>query len=195
MARLVCARFDAACRGLMDRRLDLLEMVAGGDAVVDSLQVEIDEAAVEALAVIHPCATDLRVIVASMRAATELERIGDEAVNLAGSGAEILAQRAWPHAPGVRLLMETTQAVLRDAVTGWRLGDASRAQAALQRSSRLRGLQETLTDQLLVTMRSDPSLVEACVSLTLVARSVGRVAGHAARLARETLFVHPVTAV
>ena len=192
MARLVCARFEAACRGLLDRRLDLLESVEAGDNIIDALQIEIDEASVEAIAMIHPCATDLRAIVASMRAATELERIGDEAVNLAGSGAELLAQPACPHISGVRLLMETAEGALSEAVRGWRRGDPARARRALQQAERVRGLQDALTDQLLDTMQSDPTLVESCVSLTLVARSVGRVAWHASRLAREALFVRPL---
>jgi phosphate transport system protein len=182
MGRMVSARLDAACRGLLDRRLDLLQQVDAGDHVIDGLQREIDHGALQALAVAPCCGAELNLLVSAMRSASELERVGDEAVGLSRSAAELLEQPALPHVPGVRRLAETVQMMLRDAVDGWRLHDTARAEAVHTRGRTARGLTQALSEQLMETMRYDPVFVEPCVTLVIIVQRLGRIAGHAERL-------------
>src|SRR5512139_330122 len=100
MGALVEERVELAVRALMERRADLAEQVAAGDAEVNALQMEIDDRALKLLALQAPMATDLRLITSAMKINADLERIGDQAVNVAQNAIKVLG------APALRPLVD-----------------------------------------------------------------------------------------
>src|ERR1700752_3100976 len=94
MAALVEERVHQAVKALMERRQDLAERIAAGDREVNELQIEIDDRCLKLLALQQPMAVDLRLITAAMKINSDLERIGDQAVNIAENSLKLL-----PHPP------------------------------------------------------------------------------------------------
>src|SRR5215813_13321113 len=91
MGALVEERARQAVQALMERRLELAESVAAGDQEVNDLQIEIDDRCLKVLALQQPMASDLRLITSAMKINADLERIGDQAVNIAENVIKILA--------------------------------------------------------------------------------------------------------
>src|SRR3970040_1772836 len=92
-------RLQAAVKGLVDRGLAVVDRVLGGDAPINQLHIEIDDRSFKLLALHQPMASDLRTIVAAVKINTDLERVGDLAVNVAQA-----AQRYLGHTPVKELI-------------------------------------------------------------------------------------------
>src|SRR6202008_3532733 len=90
MGALCEERVHAAVSALMERRLDTAERIAAGDDAVNQMQIEIDDRCLKLLALEQPMATDLRLITSAMKINSDLERIGDQAVNIAESVTKLL---------------------------------------------------------------------------------------------------------
>src|SRR6059058_900996 len=131
-----------AIKGLVDRDQALTGRVLGGDEPVNALHVEIDDRCFKLLALHQPMASDLRTIVAAVKINSDLERVGDLAVNIAEA-----AQRYITHPP-VKPLVDIprmgnlAQAMLHDALDAFVTGDVRQAQSVLDRDDLLDGLKD-----------------------------------------------------
>ena len=93
MAGLAEERVRLALRGLVERKPTLLEDVIAGDARINALQIEIDDRCLKLIALRHPVAVDLRIVVSAIKINDDLERVGDLAVNCAEAAGDICAIR------------------------------------------------------------------------------------------------------
>src|SRR5687768_2092939 len=91
MGALVEERVHLAMQALMERRIEAAEAIIAGDAEVNDLQIEIDDRCLKLLALQNPMASDLRLITAAMKINADLERIGDQAVNIAENAVKVAA--------------------------------------------------------------------------------------------------------
>src|SRR6187549_3088514 len=128
MGALVEERVDLAVQALMSRRPELAERVIAGDHEVNALQMEIDDRALKLLALQAPMATDLRLITSAMKINADLERIGDQAVNIAENAIKMLA------APPLKPLIDLPRmAEIAERMTGDSLDAFVRRDPALAR--------------------------------------------------------------
>jgi phosphate transport system protein len=189
MGGLAEDRLRGALRGLVEREPALLETVLTGDADINQLHIDIDSRCFKLLALQQPMAVDLRVIVAAVKINTDIERIGDLAVNIAEA-----ARRYIRHAPVKPLIdiphMATiAQDMLRDALDAFVRRDPALAQAVLVQDDTLDALKSQVFRDLLTCMLLEPSTIEPALDLILVSRHLERVGDHATNIAEDVIFM------
>jgi phosphate transport system protein len=178
-----------AVKGLMDADADLIERVLTGDEPVNALHIEIDNRCFTLLALFQPMAADLRTIVAAVKINTDLERVGDLAVNIAEA-----ARRYRTHSPVKKLIdiprMATiAQTMLRDALDAFVRRDIDLAQHVLNEDDHLDLLKTQIFRELLTYMLQDPSTIEPALDLILVSRHLERIGDHATNIAEDVIFI------
>jgi phosphate transport system protein len=159
--------------------------VIATDFDVDRLEKELDEACHLVLALQQPTAIDLRFLVAVMKISTDLERMGDSAVNVA-QAVEILNQEP-PLKPYIDLprLAIITQEMVRDSLDSFVRRDARAAFEVCRRDDEVDALYRQLFRELLTYMIEDPRTVTRALHLLLIARNYERVADHATNIGED----------
>jgi len=189
MGGLAEDRLRGALRGLVERDPALLDPVLGGDAAINHLHIEIDGRCFRMLALHQPMAVDLRMIVAAVKINTDIERIGDLAINIAEA-----ARRYLRHAPVKQLIdiprmAEIAQDMLRDSLDAFVRRDQTLARAVLNQDDALDALKTQVFRELLTFMLQDPSTIEPALDLILVSRHLERVGDHATNIAEDVIFM------
>jgi phosphate transport system protein len=166
MGGLAEERVRGAVHGLVTRDTALIDRVMRGDEPINELHIEIDNRCFTLLALYQPMATDLRSIVAAVKINTDLERVGDLAVNIAEA-----ARRYANHAPVKKLIDipqmgDIAQAMLRDALDSFVRRDTRLAHQVLNEDDRLDALKTQVFRELLTYMLDDPSTVEPALPAT-----------------------------
>jgi len=178
-----------AVQGLVDRDRSVIERVLAGDEPINRLHIEIDSRCFKLFALYQPMAADLRTIVAAVKINTDLERVGDLAVNIAQA-----AQRYATHPPVKKLIdipvmAEIAQNMLRDALDAFVRRDLDLAQHVLYQHDRLDALKPQISRELLTYMLQDPSTIEPALDLILVSRHLERIGDHATNVAEDVIFI------
>jgi len=189
MGALVEERVHQAVISLMERRQDLAERVAADDRDVNDLQIEIDDRALKLLALQQPMATDLRLITAAMKINADLERIGDQAVNIAENVLKLL-----PHPPlrailNIARMAEIAEQMTRDSLDSFVRKDAALARSVLSRDDEVDQLKDHVFRVLLTYMMADPGTIERALGLILISRNLERIADHATNIAEDVIFL------
>ena len=189
MGALVEEHVRQAVDALMERRLDLAERVAGSDKEVNDLQIEIDDRALKLLALQNPLATDLRLITAAMKINADLERIGDQAVNIAENVSKFL--RHPPLQPLINLsqMAQIAEGMTRDALDSFVRKDIALARAVLKRDDEVDQLKDHVFRVLLTYMMADPGTIERALALILISRNLERIADHSTNIAEDVIFL------
>jgi phosphate transport system protein len=189
MGGLAEERVRAAVQGLSTRDVGLIDRTMKGDEPINRLHVEIDDRAFRLLALHQPMATDLRSIVAAVKINSDLERVGDLAVNIAEA-----AKRYVGHAPVKQLIDiphmgEIAQAMLRDSLDAYVKHDIALARSVLNCDDELDGLKTQVFRDLLNYMLQDPGTIEPALDLILVSRHLERIGDHATNIAEDVIFM------
>ena len=189
MGGLAEERLESAVRAMVERDRALMAAVINGDEAINRLQVEIDDRCFKLLALRQPMAVDLRVIVAAFKINSDLERIGDLAVNVAEA-----AERYVSHPPVKPLIdlprmADRAQRMLREALHAFVAGNAEAAQRVLEQDDGLDALKNQIFRELLTYMLGDPRTIEPGLDLILVSRHLERVGDHATNIAEDVIFI------
>src|SRR5436190_10528726 len=189
MGGLAEERVRLALQGLVERDGDLIDEVLNGDMPVNELHIEIDDLCLKLLALHSPMAADLRAVMAAIKINSDLERVGDLAVNIAEA-----ARRYSSHPPVKKLIdiprMATiAQTMLRDALDAFVRRDVALAQQVLNEDDRLDSLKTQIFRELLTYMLQDPSTIEPALDLILVSRHLERIGDHATNVAEDVIFI------
>ena len=189
MGGLAEERVRAAVQGLVGRDISAIDRVLYGDEPINELHVEIDNRCFKLLALHQPMATDLRAIVAAVKINTDLERVGDLAVNIAEA-----ARRYATHPPVKKLIDipqmgDIAQTMLRDALDSFVRRDTVLAHQVLNEDDRLDGLKTLIFRELLSYMLDDPATVEPALDLILISRHLERIGDHATNIAEDVIFM------
>jgi phosphate transport system protein len=178
-----------AVQGLVASDRSGIERVLTGDQPVNALHIEIDQRCFTLLALYQPMAADLRTIVAAVKINTDLERVGDLAVNIAEAG-----RRYTTHPPVKKLIdiprmASIAQAMLRDALDAFVRRDLALAQSVLNEDDRLDTLKTQIFRELLTYMLQDPTTIEPALDLILISRHLERIGDHATNIAEDVIFI------
>lgn len=186
---LVASRIVQAMRGLSDRDLDALDAVAVGDAEINTRQMQIDDRAFKLIALRQPVASDLRVLVAAIKINSELERVGDLAVNIAESTRRYLASAPLPEQELLPRMFDIAQTMFQESLNAFVSGNLGLAQSVLERDDALDTLRSQTFRRLVDVMTADASTVPAALELLLIARHLERIGDHATNVAEDVFFV------
>jgi phosphate transport system protein len=189
MAGLAEERMHQAIQALVGRRPDRAEAVIQSDKEINELQIEIDERCLKLLALQNPLASDLRLITAAMKINADLERIGDQAVNIAEYALRLLRVPLLKPLIDIPRMAEMAEGMVRDSLDAFVRKDAVLARSVLERDDEVDGLKDQLFRELLTYMMADPSTIERALALILVSRAIERIADHATNIAEDVIFV------
>jgi phosphate transport system protein len=189
MGAMVEERVHGAVVALMERNAAGAETIIAGDQEVNELQIEVDDRCLKLLALQQPMASDLRLITAAMKINADLERIGDQAVNIAENSLKLM--NAAPLRPLIDLprMAEIAEAMTRDSLDAFVRKDAALARSVLARDDEVDQLKDHIFRVLLTYMMADPGTIERALSLILVSRNLERIADHATNIAEDVIFV------
>jgi len=189
MGAMVEERMHGAVVALMERNAAAAEAIIAGDQEVNELQIEVDDRCLKLLALQQPMASDLRLITAAMKINADLERIGDQAVNIAENSLKLM--NAAPLRPLIDLprMAEIAEAMTRDSLDAFVRKDAALARSVLARDDEVDQLKDHIFRVLLTYMMADPGTIERALSLILVSRNLERIADHATNIAEDVIFV------
>jgi phosphate transport system protein len=189
MGGLAEERVRESVRGLMEREPAALDGVLVGDEPINDLHMEVDDRCFKLLALHQPMAADLRVIVAAVKINTDLERVGDLAVNIAEAG-----KRYLQHAPvkpliDIPRMGELAQKMLRDALDAFVRRDQALAEAVLAADDTLDALKTQIFRDLHTYMLQAPETIEPSLDLILISRHLERIGDHATNVAEDVIFI------
>ncbi len=182
-------RVRAAVEGLTSRDPAVIEKVRRGDQPINDLHIEIDSICFKLLALHQPMAADLRAIVAVVKINTDLERVGDLAVNIAEAASRYITHPPVKKLIDIPQMGDIAQAMLRDALDAFVHRDIVLAQQVLNEDDRLDGLKSQIFRELLTYMLQDPTTVEPALDLILVSRHLERIGDHATNVAEDVIFM------
>jgi len=174
---------------LKRRDLALAEEVFGDDKLIDRLEIDIEERCVALLALRQPMAGDLRSITAALKISNDLERVGDHAVNIAGSAQRLSGLPQLKPLVDIPRLADLASDMLRESLDAFVRGDAATARKLVRRDDAVDDLNRQVFRELLTFMIEDPSTITRAMELILVGRNLERVADLATNVAEEVVFV------
>jgi phosphate transport system protein len=189
MGGLAEQRVHAAMNALVTRDPVSINEVIAGDGPINELHVEIDDRCLTLLALHQPMAGDLRKVTAAVTINSDLERVGDLAVNIAEA-----AQRYISHPPVKALIdlprmSDLAQRMLRNALDAFVVQDIEAAHTILRQDDLLDGLKNQVFRELLTYMLGDSQTVEPAINLILVSRHLERIGDHATNIAEDVIFI------
>jgi phosphate transport system protein len=188
MGGLAEAILDKSLRATWTRNAELAGEVSSDDLEIDRIDVEIDHAVLNVLALLAPVAVDLRQVLAVKTMATDLERVGDLARNIAGC-AQRLSDRATVSPPAtLRTLAEDCQRTLRRAIQAFADLDSDRAREVLAADDAIDAAEDGVIRQAIARIQTQPSQSEQEIDLIFIAKSLERVADHATNIAEEVIL-------
>jgi len=176
-------------RGLKDRDEKLACQVLEREESINLLDIEIDEMAMRLLALRQPMATDLRFITSAMKIGSDLERIGDLAVNIAERTMDLLKHPQLKPLIDIPRMAEMAQDMVRDALNAFISGDDKLAKDVCERDDRVDKLNEQVFRELLTYMMEDSGTISRAVDLILVGRHLERIADHATNIGEDVIYM------
>ena len=189
MGGLAEERVRESVRGLMDRDHAALDAVLRGDEPINDFHIEVDDRCFKLLALHQPMAADLRTIVAAVKINTDLERVGDLAVNVAEAGKRYLQHPPVKPLIDIPRMGNIAQEMLRDALDAFVRRDVGLAEAVLAKDDDLDGLKTQIFRELLTFMLQDTATIEPALDLILISRHLERIGDHATNVAEDVIFM------
>jgi phosphate transport system protein len=189
MGRLAESMVQTALRVLIERNESLGAEIRRKEKEVNDLQIEIDDTAVKLTALQQPVGTDVRFLFMASRIATELERIGDQAVNIIENAHHVL--KASPLKPLVDMpvMGEIAERMVRDSLNALVEKDCSLANLVLEEEKKVDAYRDQIFRVLLTYMMADPGTIERALALILISRNLERVGDHATNIAEEVIYL------
>jgi len=173
---------------LVERDNTLAQLVIDNDRLVNTLDVEIDEESIRLIARRQPMATDLRFITMAMKITTDMERMGDLAVNIAERALELNAEPVLKPYIDIPKMREIAQGMIRDALNAFVKKDKKLAMEVIMRDDEVDDLKHQVLQELAVFMAQDPSTVSRAMKISFVAQYLERIADHATNIAEMVIY-------
>jgi len=189
MGGLAEERVRRAVQGLAERDLTMVDGVLGGDEPINELHIEVDDRCLKLLALHQPMAADLRAIMAAVKINTDLERVGDLAVNIAEAGKRYLQHPPVKPLIDIPRMADLAQRMLRDSLDAFVRRDQGLAESVLAADDILDSLKTEIFRELLTFMLQTPGTIEPSLDLILISRHLERIGDHATNVAEDVIFM------
>ena len=181
---------DLAVDALLERDAGKAEAVISGDRDVDELEVEIESMAVELLALQQPMARDLRFIISAIKASSDLERVGDHAVNIAQSAQRLIAAKSDITPDGaIEEMARRARQMLGQAIDAFVRADGGLARAVCLMDDEVDELNHELFRIVVTHILEDPTMISQALELLLVGRNLERVADLSTNIGEDAVYL------
>jgi len=189
-ATLVESMIEKGIRGLSGRDRDLLLQVMEEDETRENeIEVEIEESCIELLARYQPQARDLRGILMILKMNNDLERMGDEAVNIAESSLFLIERPPVKPLIDIPRMAQEAMGMLRDSLSSLIREDTALASSVCQRDDVVDSLRDQILRELITYMASDPSTIERSLHLLRISRSLERIADLSTNICEDVIYM------
>ena len=190
MGGLVEAAIMDGAESLETHDIALAEKVRAGDRVIDALEEQINEAAARVIALRAPVSKDLRVLLATVKLAGSLERVGDYAKNMAKRTSVLAEMRAVNGTEAaLRRMSREVRGMLKDALDAYLRGDAELAESVRQHDHDVDQMYNALFREFLTFMMEDPRNITACMHLHFIAKNVERMGDLVTNMAEQVIYL------
>ena len=189
MAGLAERAIGKSIKALVDRNVALAREVIQEDKAIDQLEVEIEEICLGLFARYQPEAKDLRFIAMVFKIVSDLERVGDQAINISERTLNLLNEPLLKPLIDIPKMATLAQQMLKDALDAFVRRDADVARAVCRRDSEVDQLNDQVYQELLIYMKQDAATVARAVDLILIGRHLERVADHATNIAEDVYYL------
>lgn len=181
---------DLAVDALLSHDAAKAEAVIIADAEVDDLEIEIEQLGIALLALQQPMARDLRFIISAIKISSDLERVGDHAVNISQSVERLtaLGQSIMPD-PEIEEMARRSREMLGDALDAFVRADGTLAREVCARDDQVDALHDSVFRILVTHMMENPHTISAAMELFLVSRNLERVADLATNIAEDAVYL------
>lgn len=176
-------------RALVDRDAEQARQVLRDEDRVNQMEIEIDNLTTRLFALRQPMAKDLRFLTAAMKINTDLERMGDLAVNIAERALSLIAQPPVKPLIDIPKMAQLVESMLLRSLDAFVKGDADVATSVLLGDDEVDALRDAVYQELVAYMQKDPTTVPSAVDLIFVARNLERIADHATNIAEDVVFL------
>jgi len=175
---------------LIDRDRETAEAVIAGDKAINTLEVEIEQLAVSLLALQQPMARDLRFIVGTIKVSSDLERVGDHAVNIAESALHLIDEGgSLTPIPELEDMTRRARSMLRDALDAFTRADGALGREVCKADDAVDALHNSVFRILLTHMMEDARTITPSLELLLVSRNLERVADLATNISEDAVYL------
>jgi phosphate transport system protein len=189
MGGLVEDQIRRVMKALLERDDVMAQEVVERDRQVNTYDVEVDEQCVSLLALYQPAAGDLRFITTAMKIVTDLERIGDQAVNIAQRVLELNREPQLKPYIDLPRMAEQAQRMVKESLDAFVARDTALARQVCGEDSEVDLLKEQIFRELLTFMMEDPRTIPRAIRLILISRFMERVADHATNIAEMVVYL------
>jgi phosphate transport system protein len=188
MGSMVEENIANAIRSVLEKSGDLAQKVIHTDKRVDALEIEIDNAVIDLLALQQPLASDLRFIIAAQKINNDLERIGDHAVNIAEAAATLCLLPKVEMLEEIPKMADITKMMLKEALDGFILLDPLKARLVLETDDQIDDLNRLVARRIIELVKNNNQIIEYGLELSRVSRNLERVADMTTNIAEEVIF-------
>lgn len=189
MASLVETSISDAVKSLVDRESSLAQQVIDNDTVINGYDVSIDEECIRLIALKQPMGKSLRFITTAMKITTDLERIADNAVNIAERALELNREPLLKPYIDIPRMGRIAQRMVLDTINAFINEDKLLARDVIMRDDQIDDLNEKIWQELMGIMTTDPSTVLRAVKISYVSKYLERIADHATNIAEDIIFM------
>ncbi|MBI4842705.1 MAG: phosphate signaling complex protein PhoU [Nitrospirae bacterium] len=189
MASLVETAIKNSVKSLVDRDSGLAIHVIENDKEINSYDVKIDEECIRLLALKQPMGKDLRFITTAMKITTDLERIADNAVNIAERAVELNREPVLKPYIDIPHMSRIAQGMVLDTINAFVNEDTSLAKEVIIRDDEVDDLNRAVCEELMEMMIRDPSTITRVVKVTYVSKYLERIADHATNIAEDVIYM------
>ena len=189
MAALVEEAINDSVQSLVKRDSDLVQKTMDLENRINAMDIEIEEMCLTLLALRQPMAIDLRFITSAMKINTDLERMGDQAVNIAERAVSLNQEPPLKPYIDIPRMAEIVQAMVKDVLDSFVQRDPKLARSVCARDDLVDGLNNQVFRELLTFMISEPTTIQRAVHLMIISRCLERIADHATNIAEDVIFM------
>lgn len=176
-------------KALVERNRELAIAVIDGDAIVNNYDVEIEEECIRFLAIWQPSGSNLRFVTTAIKIITDLERMGDLAVDICERAIELLDEPPLKPYIDIPRMAEAAQKMLQDSLDSFVNGDADLALSVCAADDFVDNLNHQIFNELLVYMLQDPKNISRAVRLTYITKYLERIGDHATNIAEMVVYM------
>ena len=188
MAGLAERSLDLAIKGLEQRDDDLCANAIADDEEIDQLEKQMDKDGVEVLLRFQPVASDLRRVVSAMKLSPNIERVGDQATNIARRARKLNKHPALPEVDMIVPIQAHAMAMFKDAIDAFAREDVDLGRAVVARDKELDYMNKMANRKLTDRMAQDPKALRGYLNLIFISRCLERVGDHATNIAEDAVY-------
>jgi phosphate transport system protein len=188
MSSLTERSLDRAITGLLQRDDEACAIAIADDEEIDQLEKQVDHDGIDLLLRFQPVASDLRRVVSAMKLSSNLERMADQATNIARRARKLNQHPPLPETELIRPMYLHAMAMFKDAIDAYVRSDVDQARSVVPRDEALDDMNRTAGRRLTERMAEDPAQLRGYLNLIFVSRCLERVGDHATNMAEDAVY-------